>query len=394
MVLIGVEAQLFSVPLSETAHVIRALAVFLAVALVTLTQANAETVFIRSGQHEGQGWIFQHESGCWVATAGHVVIDGVGVIVVGPNGKQAQAVRIVRHTALDLALLELAGTTLRDCPASSLGDRDELAMLDRLLAPGRRPALRAAVGRGRQNGRDLVRRGDDPDAGPRRLRDKSGVRSFTQVRPNWTPSAASSTSTSTGAAPTFDLRARLASLARRLRAPCARGRRPHPLRRGANLRRELAVAASAGRTPCRAAGNAMAPNPIPIVVPCHRVLRHGREPGRLRRRARVQALAARPRVGHPAALTAAPSELDGQAVVGDPIPPAARPRVGVRAGAVADVRRTAPARPAAWAPPPPHLGHRHVAAHGPRPGRAVEQRQVGLQGDLGARRLAQVGHVG
>ncbi len=112
---------------------IRALASSLVIVLVTLAPVDAETVFIRSGQHEGQGWIFQHESGCWVATAGHVVVDGAGVIVVGPNGKQSQAVRTVRHPTLDIALLELAGTTLRDCPASSLGDRDELAMLDRLL---------------------------------------------------------------------------------------------------------------------------------------------------------------------------------------------------------------------------------------------------------------------
>lgn len=112
---------------------IRALAAALALGLMLLAPADADTVFVRSGQHEGQGWIFQHESGCWVATAGHVVVDGAGAIVVGPNGKQAEAVRTVRHPTLDLALLELAGTTLRDCPASSLGDRDELEMLDRLL---------------------------------------------------------------------------------------------------------------------------------------------------------------------------------------------------------------------------------------------------------------------
>ena len=52
--------------------------------------------------------------------------------------------------------------------------------------------------------------------------------------------------------------------------------------------REMAAAAGSPRG-ARAAGNALGANPIPIVVPCHRVLHSRRRHRRLRRRARHEA---------------------------------------------------------------------------------------------------------
>ena len=49
----------------------------------------------------------------------------------------------------------------------------------------------------------------------------------------------------------------------------------------------LAEQASGSRTSARAAGRAMATNPVPIIVPCHRVIGSGRQPPRLRRFRRI-----------------------------------------------------------------------------------------------------------
>ena len=56
------------------------------------------------------------------------------------------------------------------------------------------------------------------------------------------------------------------------------------------------VAAKAGNPKAvRAAGNGLGSNPMPVVVPCHRVVRTRRRAGRLHRRARAQGVPARPR---------------------------------------------------------------------------------------------------
>jgi hypothetical protein len=110
----------------------RALATAFVLTALAYVPASAETVFVKSGRNEGQGWMFLHATGCWVATASHVVIDGAGTLVVGPNGAQAQADRIVRHSSVDVAVLHVAGTSAHGCTSSTLGDRDEGALLDRL----------------------------------------------------------------------------------------------------------------------------------------------------------------------------------------------------------------------------------------------------------------------
>ena len=105
--------------------------------LTALAPAYADTAYVRSGQEEGQGWIFAHRTGCWVATAGHVVKDPrAGVIVIGPGGASAQGDLIVRDPDHDLALIRLAGTLARTCPAAPVGDRDVLPMLDRVQHEG------------------------------------------------------------------------------------------------------------------------------------------------------------------------------------------------------------------------------------------------------------------
>jgi hypothetical protein len=101
--------------------------------------ASAETVYIRSGQSEGQGWLFRDSTGCWVATAGHVIRDDgprVNAIVIGANGDRGEADMIVRDTDHDVALIRLIGTLARTCPGSVIGDRDVKPMLDRALQDG------------------------------------------------------------------------------------------------------------------------------------------------------------------------------------------------------------------------------------------------------------------
>ena len=124
-------------------------------------------------------------------------------------------------------------------------------------------------------------------------------RGCSRRRPGWTASAASSTSTSRAAARVRPA-ARLAALG--TASGCGRGRPPA---RSPTARCAPTPSWRRGRQPAGGARRRATPWPEPD--PDRRALppraAHRRRPGRLRRRARVQALAARPRVGHPAALS-------------------------------------------------------------------------------------------
>ena len=103
-------------------------------------------------------------------------------------------------------------------------------------------------------------------------RSPRGCRRASSRRPRaWTASAASSTSTSPAAAATSTSRSTGASSRVGVHAPRARGDA-----RGSRSARRAPTATSpiAAGSPraFRAAGNALGSNPIPIVVPCHRVL--------------------------------------------------------------------------------------------------------------------------
>ena len=88
-----------------------------------------------------------------------------------------------------------------------------------------------------------------------------------------TSPGASSTSTSPGARRRFEI-ALDWQLTPRLRPP--RAARPRPRSPTARSRPTRQVAAAAGSPRgSRAAGNALGANPLPIVVPCHRVLHTG-----------------------------------------------------------------------------------------------------------------------
>ena len=110
-------------------------------------------------------------------------------------------------------------------------------------------------------------------------------------RRGWTGFAASWTSTSRAGARSSRRRSTGGS---RTGSCCERGRPAMPSPTGRYAHTPSLPRPPAARAPIRAAGNAMARNPIPIVVPCHRVLRTGGESRRLRRRAGREALAARP----------------------------------------------------------------------------------------------------
>lgn len=97
--------------------------------LLAVTGAQAEVVFIRAGQSEGQGWLFRHESGCWVTTAGHVVEKASSAIVVGEGGQQGQVSLIHRAADADFALMRVEGRLAEKCSASGLGDRDSTPVL-------------------------------------------------------------------------------------------------------------------------------------------------------------------------------------------------------------------------------------------------------------------------
>ena len=80
----------------------------------------------------------------------------------------------------------------------------------------------------------------------------------------------------------------------RVRPPGARGSTAQIPYGEVSTYREVAATAGSPRG-ARAAGNALGANPIPIVVPCHRVLHSGRWPRRLRRRDREQGVPAEAR---------------------------------------------------------------------------------------------------
>ena len=92
-------------------------------------------------------------------------------------------------------------------------------------------------------------------------------------RPGWTRCGASWTSTSSGSRRQVRAAARLGADRQRLPAAGARAHGADPLRRTTSYR-DVATAAGNERA-VRAAGTALGANPIPIVVPCHRVLRTG-----------------------------------------------------------------------------------------------------------------------
>jgi hypothetical protein len=113
------------------------LSILVALVLAAAARAGAETVFIKSGVNEGQGWMFQHHTGCWVATVDHVVDERVVTYVVRRGGKQyfIQPHEAKIEASLHVALLKLPDMP-GDCPASSFGEQDEEATLDRVSAEG------------------------------------------------------------------------------------------------------------------------------------------------------------------------------------------------------------------------------------------------------------------
>ena len=100
--------------------------------------ALPETVSVHSGTSVGQGWVFTEDGEtCWVATAKHVVIDGAGIIVSGPDGVQGEATQIYRHPDRDLVIAEIFGALAKKCPFSPRGDRDSSATARALQREGR-----------------------------------------------------------------------------------------------------------------------------------------------------------------------------------------------------------------------------------------------------------------
>ncbi|MDR3434991.1 hypothetical protein [Telmatospirillum sp.] len=100
---------------------------------VTVGSVRAEPVLVQSGAEWGQGWVFHHETGCWVATAKHVMATDSAVIV-GPDERQATVSPsgIYRSPNLDIALLKLQGPLADQCPNSLIGDSKLDPLLDRI----------------------------------------------------------------------------------------------------------------------------------------------------------------------------------------------------------------------------------------------------------------------
>jgi len=111
--------------------------IFFLLCLFIFQKSFAEPVLIRAGVSEGQGWVFQDNGKCWVATAGHVIGDSKNAIIVGPDGKQGQSNAIHKHPTHDLAILSLRGTLANNCPYSPKGDRDTSHVLKRVQAQGK-----------------------------------------------------------------------------------------------------------------------------------------------------------------------------------------------------------------------------------------------------------------
>lgn len=111
--------------------------IFFLLCLFVFQKSFAEPALIRAGVSEGQGWVFQDNGKCWVATAGHVIGDSKNAIIIGPEGKQGQSTTIHKHPIYDLAILSLQGTLANTCPYSSKGDRDTTHVLKRVQAQGK-----------------------------------------------------------------------------------------------------------------------------------------------------------------------------------------------------------------------------------------------------------------
>ncbi len=88
----------------------------------------AETVFIRAGTQQGQGWLFKSGVTCWLLTAKHLVLPGTSMVIVGEGGHQgiARAESVVRSIEDDLALARVdEGRLAYDCPADSFGQTSD-----------------------------------------------------------------------------------------------------------------------------------------------------------------------------------------------------------------------------------------------------------------------------
>ena len=123
--------------------------------------------------------------------------------------------------------------------------------------------------------------------------------------------------------------ARLVARARRSRAASCAPRSASPTAQVATYGDVAERAGSPGGS--RAAGNALGSNPMPIVVPCHRVVRSRRRAGRLHRRARAQGAAARHRARGRARPLGAGGGPGKAAALGS------RPMAGPRAQNVVDI---------------------------------------------------------
>jgi len=115
--------------------------------------ARAEPVLIRSGTEWGQGWVFHHESGCWVATANHVMTTDSAVIV-GPNQRQATVSPsgVYRSSNLDMALLRIQGPLADQCPNSLVGDSNLDPLLDRINRQNGKLDVERRIGSEQDNG--------------------------------------------------------------------------------------------------------------------------------------------------------------------------------------------------------------------------------------------------